>query len=973
MTPYTSDEAWLARVLNGYAFVAAVLCLVSLVGAYFGPSGNFFVEPPFVSNTVAGLGLLALLAWFSAGDVRRFRAMIAVLLSGLVIGAVSFIVLYFSPKGALQPTPLLVGAAVSIIAAGTLAWFLSRAKPAAPAWSPWIPDKLPTTAEKIARVIMGAFGLFSILAAPLHLIFAYTAPAGIASFMQMPVMLGGSTIKIGLLGVCALLAAWNVRRYATMITLLILAHAISFVAASVALLGVNRFGITALTVGSTTINTQQLMPGVMALDGVIVIAFWFLHNAVDNSLLDYLGFFNPLQFRALEAISESLIDGGASRKVLPYQIGLRTDRYLRSFPSSRLWLAKLAVLGLEFSPLMFFAPPLSFQHPAARRAFIDRNFKQDIVNSWGIYWLLNRPGLRRLIDFIEGAARFNMQLTYMGYYSDPRVQKDIGYVPFSERPKDFPVKPIRRYPPLKVTTPDDLRREGIDVMDSADVVIIGSGAAGSIMAEQLVSQGRDVLLLEKGPYVNPDDFTEDEIDMVSQLYADGAIQISQALRFSVLQGSCVGGSTVVNNAVCFDTPQRVLDKWNDPNGSNAGIDVDRYREAQRYIRERMMIHSVRDSAKTRPWEDTLNPTGHVLSKGISTFLNGSDYKFDVVDANIMDCLGCGYCNIGCAYGRKLSMLDEVLPKTQRDHPDQLRIISEAQVTKLNGTGSHINEIVVTLRDKRQLVIRNPKTVIVSAGTVASSWLLMRSGIGKGELPVGRGLCFNMGSPLHARFEDKLDSYAGLQIAHYLLIADHPGFVYETWYNPPVAQSLSMPGWLDTHFKNMLRYDHMAAVGVLVGSDTNAYLTPALFLRGAPDIVYTPTEKDLDTLLDALTILGQCMFAAGAKEVFASTRSYKSYTQGAAVYREEDDLKNLRKIIKDDRDIFLGTGHPQGGNPISKNRGKNGSSGGVIGPDFKVYGYDNLYVCDASVFPSATTVNPQLTVMTMAHYASALIS
>ena len=73
-----------------------------------------------------------------------------------------------------------------------------------------------------------------------------------------------------------------------------------------------------------------------------------------------------------------------------------------------------------------------------------------------------------------------------------------------------------------------------------------------------------------------------------------------------------------------------------------------------------------------------------------------------------------------------------------------------------------------------------------------------------------------------------------------------------------------------------------------------------------------------------------------------------------------------------RDILLGTGHPQGGNRISKTRGKDGMSGGVVDPSFKVYGTDNLYVCDASVFPGATTVNPQLTVMTMAHYAAGLI-
>jgi choline dehydrogenase-like flavoprotein len=89
----------------------------------------------------------------------------------------------------------------------------------------------------------------------------------------------------------------------------------------------------------------------------------------------------------------------------------------------------------------------------------------------------------------------------------------------------------------------------------------------------------------------------------------------------------------------------------------------------------------------------------------------------------------------------------------------------------------------------------------------------------------------------------------------------------------------------------------------------------------------------------------------------------------AMYTSENDLGWLSDLIKSERDILLGTGHPQGGNRISKNRGRNGIDGGVIDPDFKVFGYDNLYVCDASVHPSATTVNPQLTVMTLAHYAS----
>jgi choline dehydrogenase-like flavoprotein len=47
--------------------------------------------------------------------------------------------------------------------------------------------------------------------------------------------------------------------------------------------------------------------------------------------------------------------------------------------------------------------------------------------------------------------------------------------------------------------------------------------------------------------------------------------------------------------------------------------------------------------------------------------------------------------------------------------------------------------------------------------------------------------------------------------------------------------------------------------------------------------------------------------------------------------------------------------------------------GVVDERFRVHGYENLYVCDASVFPSSITVNPQLTVMALADYAAARVA
>ena len=129
-----------------------------------------------------------------------------------------------------------------------------------------------------------------------------------------------------------------------------------------------------------------------------------------------------------------------------------------------------------------------------------------------------------------------------------------------------------------------------------------------------------------------------------------------------------------------------------------------------------------------------------------------------------------------------------------------------------------------LADGRKLNVR-ARTYVVIAGSVASSYLLLRSRAGHG-LPVGKGFSCNMGAPLTADFDgEPLNSYDGLQISHFG-IPSKDGFVFETWFNPPVSQALNMPGWFEQHFDNMERYDHLMAVGVLVGTASNGRIVRA---------------------------------------------------------------------------------------------------------------------------------------------------
>jgi choline dehydrogenase-like flavoprotein len=298
----------------------------------------------------------------------------------------------------------------------------------------------------------------------------------------------------------------------------------------------------------------------------------------------------------------------------------------------------------------------------------------------------------------------------------------------------------------------------------------------------------------------------------------------------------------------------------------------------------------------------------------------------------------------------------VLPwAQQRFGPEGLRVLSECQVEGIVTDGGRAEAVACKLSDGRTIRVK-AKTIVVAAGAISSSWLLMRSKIG-GAL-AGQNLYFNMGSPITADFDEELRSYDGLQISHYFEPPSEQGFVMETWFNPVAAQALAMPGWFEDHFKNMRRYANLTATGVLVGTRHGGRVRRAL--TGGPDIDFEPSPEDLARLIGGLKLLGRIYLAAGARRIMPTTFRYHEFTT-------EAELDRLDQYVRDGSDISLGTGHPQGGNPLSRDPAR-----GVVDPAFRVHGFENLHVCDASVFPSSITVNPQLTVMALAHYAASLI-
>ena len=652
----------------------------------------------------------------------------------------------------------------------------------------------------------------------------------------------------------------------------------------------------------------------MAIDIVLAVLFfaWWAGAVRGRHNLRYL---HPVAFVALVALADVLI-AGQREVVPPEEVARNVDNYLADLKARGKARVQLALVALAVWPLLTLRPPLAMLAPDTRKRFLEKRFVEEVAG---------RRAFRPLRPLLQIVIRTGAQMSYLGYYGDRRAWADIGYTPFqtrrggrAARPSDPPEPPLRS---LSVPPRDA----------HYDTVVVGSGAAGAILAYRFAEAGRRVLVLERGPHVDPRQFTDDEVDQYLRLYNEGALQLATNFSLQVLQGMCVGGGTTINNALCLSPPAPVLADW-----AQHGLDQIALENAIAEVRAWLDVTPIRLETTT------------AAAKRFATAVLGLDLpgRLEVMEANVTTaCVATGYCNIGCAYGGKKAALDAILPAAQQNY--RLDVLADFEVERIVRKGDRAAAVTGVHASGEQVTV-TADDVVIAAGPIGSSWLLQRSGIG-GDA-VGQGLHFNINSPLTTEFPDAVDSFAGIQMSHaYVAPGEPPGFLVETWFNPPATQALAMPGWFDRHFENMQRYRHMACSGVLVGTTTPGRVKPT---RSGPEIEYTASDADRRRMIEGLKVAGRIWLHAGARRIMPATFAWQEYRSVAA-------LNGLDSAIRETGDLLMTSAHPQGGNAL----------GAVVDEDFRVRGFKNLYLCDASVFPTSVHVNPQLTVMGMAQYAA----
>ena len=165
-----------------------------------------------------------------------------------------------------------------------------------------------------------------------------------------------------------------------------------------------------------------------------------------------------------------------------------------------------------------------------------------------------------------------------------------------------------------------------------DVVVVGSGAGGAAAAYELANAGVEVMVLEAGPQVRPEEFTQREMDTIKRLYVDQGTQGPADGSVAILQGRMLGGSTVINGEVCFRIPEFILESWATEHGVR-GLSAGEMKDA--FATVERMIHAT-------PNEGRYLGSGKRFAAGFSKL--GIEDK--PVVRSVKDCQNCSYCFFG---------------------------------------------------------------------------------------------------------------------------------------------------------------------------------------------------------------------------------------------------------------------------------------------------------------------------------------
>jgi choline dehydrogenase-like flavoprotein len=505
---------------------------------------------------------------------------------------------------------------------------------------------------------------------------------------------------------------------------------------------------------------------------------------------------------------------------------------------------------------------------------------------------------------------------------------------------------------------DDKRRE---LIGDLDYIVVGSGCGGSVVAHELQKAGKRVLVIEAGSFFVPGTY---DARAGLDFYEARGLRTTADGGIFVLNGEAVGGGGTINVDMAFPPTLPIIaarvERWR-----ALGLIPDDLWTPEEL--QRAADWTARQFGTRHVRADEINAHNRLLLEGgrarglaperyhLNTYAPGesplrrSD-KRGPVDALLMPAMS--------AAERPVTLLPDARV---------LRVLMESGVAvgvELETHAPHDKPGVVAdpsgLRIPRgtKLSVR-ARQVVLAAGNLGSSALLLRSRIGHPE--IGRGFVMHPFLLLIGEFKQRIDGHSGLSSSIYasdFITTDFsrkaPDFLLEVAAARPEVCAAMCPGPASQVHRMVQRYRSLGGIGVVLLDEPSPHNRVGIDARGKARVFYRLSESDKQRLRNGIVESGKILFEAGAERILMPSFEAKAAADG---YQGIVEHPEQLTTMTDELEFRTNQTPLFGAHMMSGNKLAVAPELGVVTPEYEVRGARGLYLVDASIFPSSIGANP----------------
>ena len=506
--------------------------------------------------------------------------------------------------------------------------------------------------------------------------------------------------------------------------------------------------------------------------------------------------------------------------------------------------------------------------------------------------------------------------------------------------------------------------------EEVDFCIVGAGAAGGVLGAKLAEKGFAVVLLDAGPHWDPTrDFVSDEVGSRQLFWTDERISGGRdpVELGSNNSGRGVGGSTVHYSMIAMrahseDFRRRTLE--GDIPGAELRDWPITFDDLEPYYEE--VERDLRIAGPTfYPWghrrhrypqrEHELNASARVLVYGCTALgIPAAPAPVATLSAPHNDrppCVYRGFCNYGCTTNAKSSILVTYIPRAIAAGAEVRPGCMAAQITH-DGRGQASGVLYFRGGDPSTLHRQRARNVVVCGYAIETPRLLLNSsssmfsdGLANSSGLVGKCFMVHSGHQVFGRFDERINQYKappGLALTEHFnrTMPDANfvcGYAIEVVGPHPVdfaSRVTTARGLWGTDLRRlMMDYNYWSGVGmvgeVMPQRRNEVRLHPVerdQYGLPVPHILFTYHENDRRLIAHAIDRMEEIMDSAGGVDIWSADRT--AHLLGTC----------RMGLTRDDS---------------------------VVDADCRTHDVPNLFICDGSVFPTSTGVNPSLTIEAIA--------